>query len=281
MQELLAPLLGMQVHIEQHNDIGQNGRLVNLQTDYLSLYTTDRRLIHYPLRHIKSVTTNITELPVHEAVPDLVYPATFAELLAHLWLQPVRIELGAGQRQGVLVHVSNTTVSLVLSARELIHYAVDQIVNLSPVVDWVIPAVEADGGEPNGGTRTVQTETDQPGSSKSVNSQANGGDSPGAQTVAQQVSAKTSLAEASDPSGRSSQEPRIERKQDDAERSLESRLTLFPSHWERRLCRKGQVSGEKAVARTAGTWGYTARYRSWRDTAVGTRPWLPGTGRIH
>ncbi|MCL6593270.1 MAG: hypothetical protein K6T31_04790, partial [Alicyclobacillus sp.] len=85
MKELLAPLLGMQVHIEQHNDVGQSGRLVNLQTDYLSLYTADRQLIHYPLRHIKSVTTDITEWPHNAAVPDLVYPASFTALLAHLW----------------------------------------------------------------------------------------------------------------------------------------------------------------------------------------------------
>ncbi|MCL6594407.1 MAG: hypothetical protein K6T31_10555, partial [Alicyclobacillus sp.] len=199
-----------------------------------------------------------------------------------LWLQPVRIELGAGKRQGVLVHVSDATVSLVLSARELIHYAVDQIVNLSPVVDWMEPSADGAGEGLDGSLHTVRTGADESDHSKAVNSQGDGEAASGAPSTAQ---AAAQQAPTQDVSGRTSRpfsgvhdEPRNGHEQAETERLQASRLTLFGVRRESGLCRKGLVSGETPAVRAAVVRRYSARSRNGRDAVTGIRPWLPGAG---
>ncbi|WP_157067020.1 hypothetical protein [Alicyclobacillus shizuokensis] len=150
MQSLLTPLLGTRIHIEQHNDTGLTGWLVNIQPDYASVFTDDGRIVHYPFGHIKSVTTNITELPQQVNVPQIAFPESFRDVLAALWMQLVRVELGEGARQGVLVQIEDDAICLVLSSKELIYYPVFQIVNLSPV--FQLKGI-ADAPEPSAGAR--------------------------------------------------------------------------------------------------------------------------------
>ncbi|WP_029420856.1 hypothetical protein [Alicyclobacillus macrosporangiidus] len=148
MQHLLEPLLGKRIRVEQHNDVGLTGWLVNVQSDYASLLTADGRIVHYPFTHIKSVTTDITELPKPMDLPGITFAASFADVLAALWMQPLRIELGEGAHQGVLAQVNKDTICLVLSSTELIYYPIAQIVNVSPVYE--LKAAKGGQGSPGG-----------------------------------------------------------------------------------------------------------------------------------
>jgi hypothetical protein len=152
VQTLLTPLCGTRIHIEQHNDSGLTGWLVNVQADYASVLTADGRIVHYPLAHIKSVTKNITELPQQQMdIPEIAFPESFRGILTALWMQPVRIEIGEGSRQGVLVQITEETICLVLSSKEMIYYPICQIVNLSPV--FQLKRAADDAPEPTGGGR--------------------------------------------------------------------------------------------------------------------------------
>ncbi|MCL6548514.1 MAG: hypothetical protein K6T30_06360 [Alicyclobacillus sp.] len=172
MQQLFTPLLGTRIRIEQHNDVGLTGWLVNVQSDYVSVYTEDRRIVHYPLVHIKSVTTNIAELPQPVDVPDVAFPASFRDLLTESWLQPVRIELGEGSRQGVLVQITDETICLVVNSKELVYYPITQIVNLSPIYD--LHLARSEPADPDGRGHSSKS-----GDSGSGTSGSSGGDSAG------------------------------------------------------------------------------------------------------
>jgi hypothetical protein len=133
VKTLLESLADTSIRIEQYGDIGVTGRLVNVQTDYASLYTAQQQVVHYPYAHIKSVRINVNELPKAVPIPAMAYPSTFFELLNTLVKRLVKIELGEGAQQGVLASVTEENICLILSHRHMMYYPLHQIKNISPI----------------------------------------------------------------------------------------------------------------------------------------------------
>ncbi|MBX5437346.1 MAG: hypothetical protein IRZ33_09020 [Alicyclobacillaceae bacterium] len=240
MQQLFAPLLGTRVRIEQHNDVGLTGQLVNVQSDYVSVYTEDARIVHYPVSHIKSVTTNIVELPQPVSVPDLAFPASFADLLSALWMQPIRIELGEGSRQGVLVQITDETICLVVSSKELVYYPVHQIVNLSPIYE--LTEVRGESAGPDGdGTEGAK----QSGSGETR------GDGSGENATSNITAAEDSAQSLHDRGGMQAERAEARAGRTAPVDSQAARLTLFSGESKRQTGHRPAHSGSKTLRTTA------------------------------
>ncbi len=131
MYSLLEPIMGKQIRVGQTGDNGDSGRLVNIQTDYASIWR-EQQITHYPYAHIKSVSTDVTECAEIVPLPDVALPTTFVKLLETLLMKMVRIENDDGSRTGVLLTVSSDNVSLVVNTKQLTYYPIFQIKNISP-----------------------------------------------------------------------------------------------------------------------------------------------------
>lgn len=141
---LLDSLSDTIIRFEQYGDEGVTGRLVNVQTDYASLFNDDQRIVHYPYDHIKSIRTNVTNTPRVVPIPEIELPGTFFELLESLILQPVTIEHGQESQTGVLSFVTDDNVCVIINAQEVMYYPLNQLKNIAPVYKVISESTDQD-----------------------------------------------------------------------------------------------------------------------------------------
>ncbi|MBL0388266.1 hypothetical protein JJB07_16755 [Tumebacillus sp. ITR2] len=134
MRTLLQEWLGHTVQIDQTGDKETAGLLVNVQSDYATLFTEGMQLVHYPFKLMKSIKTNIAELATSVPAMGEQYPGTFQELLENALLhRMVKVENGKKSCMGLLASVTETHAQIIISHQKMIYYPIEQIKNISPV----------------------------------------------------------------------------------------------------------------------------------------------------
>lgn len=173
---LLDSLSDTIIRFEQYGDEGVTGRLVNVQTDYASLFNDDQRIVHYPYDHIKSIRTNVTNTPRVVPIPKIELPGTFFELLESLILQPVTIEHGQESQTGVLSFVTDDNVCVVINTQEMMYYPLNQLKNITPVYKVVSESTGQDQSDTSGQNTSSDDSGTDTQSRKSAEARSNQGD---------------------------------------------------------------------------------------------------------
>lgn len=156
MQSILRSLHGKQVRIDQFSEVSVAGLLVNIQSDYVSIWSNGKEITHYPLAHIKAVTTDVTEGIQELTLPVFSFPSSFAELVESLVFSKVRIENGEGARVGILSEMSDENVTLVVETKHVTYYPISKIKNISPIFK-----VREESAKTGGDSDTTESSTDQ------------------------------------------------------------------------------------------------------------------------
>lgn len=128
MKNLLESLTGTHIGLKPTED-DFTGRLISVQTDYMTLCTKTGQQIHYPLKDIRSILTDITEWPNTESLPVTceTFPQTFSSLLLSFIKKMVSINHPDGSFTGILTSISGPYVTLMVSMKKLLYCRIDQI----------------------------------------------------------------------------------------------------------------------------------------------------------
>ncbi|BCJ88328.1 hypothetical protein [Effusibacillus dendaii] len=172
MFKLLEKWLSHTVRFDQTGDTGVVGLLVNVQSDYATLYTQSKQLINYPFSHIKSFSSDITEHIVDESTLDETFPTNFYELLGSLKNRMVRVENGDSSKSGVLLDVNEEYIQIMLSMKEMIYYPINQIKNISPVLVYKKSTENTDSDTEKTKTTESKNENGKPDSPQNTNTES-------------------------------------------------------------------------------------------------------------
>ncbi|WAH36266.1 hypothetical protein [Alicyclobacillus dauci] len=133
MRELLRPMVGTHILLENKHGLQHTGVLSYLGSDYLSLMTADYEVRHVPYRKIKSVITDHTELAMPQG-PGLDGPDTFQELLESMHNKVVKVDSDALAKTGILSEIDDRYISMLLDMKHMVHYRIRHITSFSEPV---------------------------------------------------------------------------------------------------------------------------------------------------
>jgi hypothetical protein len=147
MQGLLALELGRHVTVEQANSEQLSGKLIQINSDYLTILDRNELPVHIQFGHIVSVVVNHAELvlPMDGIVTKSL--PTFVDLLRSMSGQIVRVGVGNRVKDGVVYKVNNEEISMILDMKHTIYYPIYQIQRLSLVLNSVKPGTSYDKNE--------------------------------------------------------------------------------------------------------------------------------------
>ncbi|MDB4896006.1 MAG: hypothetical protein JWN15_2268 [Firmicutes bacterium] len=127
-REHVGSLVGKNIRLGRGGPDERKGTLVTVKDDYLTLFSEDGALVHYPLHHLKS----ITELVNGEADPedadlpvDMIdgLPGTLLDLMhSYTGLKVQVYDHGPETAAGIVFSVGDDFVKLVTSPDEMVHY---------------------------------------------------------------------------------------------------------------------------------------------------------------
>ncbi|WP_077624880.1 hypothetical protein [Sediminibacillus massiliensis] len=127
----LSYMKGRNIEVFKGGPEFQQGKLLDVQQDYLILSTTDNGFIYYPLKHMKSVIEDShADLPVLEAEETASFrdANNILELLENLKYQPVRINQGRPEsRYGRLLSVESDYLVMLTEKDGIIYYNLDHM----------------------------------------------------------------------------------------------------------------------------------------------------------
>lgn len=135
-EDYLSSLVGRSVQIYRGGPDSNNGRLLNVNGDYLALQKDDGEIVYYKTSHIKSVRENsmikFNSLLVIEDSTNLIKAETFNELAFNLKEQTVRINgMGPESKVGKIIEVKEDFILLFTKEDGLIFYKEQHIKSLS------------------------------------------------------------------------------------------------------------------------------------------------------
>lgn len=135
-EDYLSSLVGRAVQIYRGGPDSNNGRLLNVNGDYLALQKDDGEIVYYKTSHIKSVRENsmikFNSLLNIENSGNLIKAETFNELAANLKEQTVRINgKGPESKVGKIIEVKEDFILLYTKEDGLIFYKEQHIKSLS------------------------------------------------------------------------------------------------------------------------------------------------------
>ncbi len=135
----LESYIGKNVRINRGGPESQEGKLLELKQDFLTLLGQKNTIIYYQGTHIKSVTINTKEeveviVPIEEPVLEFESGESFKEVLDELVFSSVQVNRGGPEKvEGVLLEVNDDHI-IVGKEAELVHIALFHVKSVSKVV---------------------------------------------------------------------------------------------------------------------------------------------------
>lgn len=141
--DLLTAMKGNMVRIDRGGPESRNGRLLDVKSDYLVLYTEKDGVVYYQLEHVKSLSyakhdkkERSEDNSSREAFvkPDYIETDNFSELLSSMRYKWVTINRGGPEKmQGVLAD-SNDDHLVLICEKEVCRIATYHIRNISYIL---------------------------------------------------------------------------------------------------------------------------------------------------
>jgi len=194
VKKQLESLIGTHVRIVQSEDIPLTGQLVAVNEDYASLLTDDQRIVCFPFAQIKSFQTSIMEVSKPVEIQHHKLPATFYELLETMFMQPVRVELGEGSKQGVLCNLTDELACIIINVKEMVYYPIDQIRNLTPVHESKQSSTQQSSESGQDGNQNSNSKNSNSGNGSNSDNGSKSGQEQGRDERSHQVSHSTNQA---------------------------------------------------------------------------------------
>lgn len=136
-------MIGKLVKLGRGGPGERKGYIAATRRDYLSLYTTDGQLVHYPLQHLKCCT-EVVEAETDGSAPSMsatevmtqgmatAFPPTFTELVAsHRGKLITVYDHGPESATGFLFDVGADFIQLVTGPQDMVYYPLFHIRSLS------------------------------------------------------------------------------------------------------------------------------------------------------
>ena len=141
----LHNLVGENVRLFRGGPESRDGRLIDLQKDFLTLSTKKDGVVYYHLTHIKSITKNSKDgtkgkLPDNESRETFIKASCFHDLLGKMKHMNVRIDRGGPEsRTGRLMDVLSDYLVLNTADEGVIYYKIHHIKSISHEEDIDTP----------------------------------------------------------------------------------------------------------------------------------------------
>lgn len=138
LNEQLHSMIGELVKLGRGGPGDAQGYLVAVKEDYLSLLNKEGALVHYPFRHLKSVSVSQEENARQQVTPDDIeslqeaLPDRFWDLMGLLHGRKIQVyDHGPECASGFLFQCGSDFIKLVTSPDEMIHYPAFHIRSVS------------------------------------------------------------------------------------------------------------------------------------------------------